>query len=505
MEGSRPGLSKSRFIAGLQCERRLWLQVHARELATPADAAQQAILDAGSEVGRCAHRLFPGGVLVSEAYDQHAAALERTRELLADAAVPAIFEAGFSHAGVRIRVDVLERLADGRFGLREVKSTSGVKPEHVPDAAVQLFVLEGCGLEVASVELVHIDTSYVRGEGAIDWQRFFVREDVTTEARAALPDVRARVAELHAVLARSAAPQIAPWRHCTRPYACEFQAHCKQGLPDDWILDLPRLDERRAAELRARGIERIREIPADFGLAPVQRRARDAVVAGEPCVSAGLAEALVRAKPPVLYLDFETVAPALPIWPGTRPYQAVPFQWSLHCADGDGSLDHASFLAVADAGADPRRAFAESLLTAVEAHPELPILVYSIYESRILRELAGALPDLAGRLQAVRGRLLDLHPIVKEHVYHPAFGGSFSLKSVAPALVPGFGYDDLAEIADGSAAQQAFASLLAGGASAETADRTRAALLAYCERDTLALVELHRALAELADPARARR
>lgn len=491
------GLSKSRFVAGLQCEKRLWLQVHARELAAPVDASQQAVFDAGAEVGRQAHRLFPGGVLVAEAYDRHEAAVERTRALLADPWVPAVFEAAFSHEGVRIRVDVLERLGAGRFGLREVKSTGSVKDEHRPDVAVQLFVLEGCRLDIASVELVHVDTSYVRGADGVDWRRFFARADLTAEARAALPSVRARVAELHAVLARAAAPEVAPWRHCTRPYGCEFQAHCHRDLPEDWVLGLLRLTERAAEELRARGIERIRDIPDDVALNVLQRRVRDAVATREPYVGAELAAALAQAGPPALYLDLETVAPAIPIWPGTRPYQAVPFQWSLHRQDLGGRLDHWRFLADASAGADPRRAFAESLLEAVEAHPLLPILVYSSYESRILRELAGELPDLAHRLCAVGDRLVDLHRIVQAHVYHPGFGGSLSLKSVAPALVPGFGYGDLEEIADGSAAQQAFARLLAGGAGAEDAQRTRAALFAYCQRDTLALVELHRALAAL--------
>jgi hypothetical protein len=493
-----PGLSKSRFTAGLQCEKRLWLQVHARELATPVDAARQAIFDAGSEVGRQAHRLFPGGVLVAEAYDQHDAAVERTRALLADSAVPAIFEAAFTHAGVRVRVDVLERLGGGRFGLREVKSTGSAKPEHEPDVAVQLFVLEGCGLEVASVELVHVDTSYVRGADGIDWPRFFTRADLTALARAALPEVRARVAALHAVLAGAAAPEIAPWRQCTRPYACEFLAHCQRDLPEDWVLALPRISEQAAEELRERGIERIRDIPEDFTLDVLQRRVRDALVSGATWVSQGLARALSATGLPALYLDFETVGPAIPVWPGTRPYQTVPFQWSLHRQERDGTLAHEAFLADAASGADPRRALAESLLAALEAQPALPILTYSGYETRILRELAHELPDLAGRLEALAGRLVDLLPIMRSHVYHPAFGGSFSLKDVAPALVPGFGYDDLGALADGSAAQQAFARLLAGGVGAEDAERTRAALLAYCQRDTLALVELHRALTDLA-------
>lgn len=499
MPEPRPaGLSKSRYTAGLQCEKRLWLQVHARELAAPVDAAAQARFDAGTEIGLRAHELFPGGVLVDEPYDRHAETVERTRRLVDDPSVPAIFEAAFTHAGVRIRVDVLERLGGGRFGLREVKSAGSAKPEHHDDVAVQLFVLEGCGLEVASVELIHVDTAYVRGEDRIDWPRFFARADLTAEARRALAGVGARVEAFHGTLARSDAPEIAPWRHCTQPYDCEFQGHCHRDLPEDWILGLPYLHEARAEELRGRGVERIRDIPADVALSEVQRRVRDGAATGQTWVSPGLAKALEPARPPALYFDLEAVPPAVPVWPGTRPYQAIPFQWSLHRLEPDGTLIHREFLADAETGADPRPAFAESLLAAVEAHAELPILVYSPYEARTLRDLVAHLPHLADRLEAVRARLVDLLPVVREHVYHPGFGGSFSLKSVAPALAPGFGYDDLEEIADGDAAGQAFQGLLANGASPDEAARIRAALLAYCERDTLALVEVHRALRELA-------
>jgi len=143
-------LSKSRYTAGLQCPRRLWLGRHRPDVAAEPDAARQAIFEMGHEVGVAAHALFPGGVLVDEPYYRHAAAEARTRALLADPDVPAIFEAAFTHSGVRIRVDLLERLGEGRFGLREVKASTAVKPAHVPDLAVQKFVLRGWGLEVPS-------------------------------------------------------------------------------------------------------------------------------------------------------------------------------------------------------------------------------------------------------------------------------------------------------------------------------------------------------------------
>jgi hypothetical protein len=410
-------------------------------------------------------------VLVDEPYDRHAAAEARTRALLDDPAVPAIFEAAFTHAGVRIRVDLLERLGEGRFGLREVKASTAVKPEHVPDLAVQKFVLRGCGLDVASAELVHVDKTYVRDEDPIDWARFFRREDLGRDVDATLAGVERRVAEMHDVLALGKAPDEEPGRRCHEPYDCEFWDHCTADRSAEWHLSF----KRAGGERRARWV--------------------DALRTGRPWVSAGLGRALGVFEPRVWYLDFETIAPAIPLFPGTRPFQAVPVQWSLHRLGRDGSLKHDEYLA--PAGADPRPALAQSLIDALR-EDDAPILVWSSYEDRILGSLAGQLPQLAIALADVRGRLLDLHPLVREHVYHPDFAGSFSLKSVAPALAPGFGYGDLETVADGTAAAAALLRLQRGEVDEAEAPALRGALLAYCRRDTEALVRVHAALRDLA-------
>jgi len=465
-------LSKSRYTAGLQCPRRLWLGRHRPDAAAQPDAARQAIFDMGHEVGVAAHALFPGGVLVDEPYYRHAAAEARTRALLADPDVPAIFEAAFTFAGVRIRVDLLERLSEGRFGLREVKASTAVKPEHVPDLAVQKFVLRGCGLDVASAELVHVDNSYVRGEGPIDWTRFFRRENLGRDVDATLAGVGRRVAEMHEVLALGEAPDEEPGRGCHQPYDCEFWAFCTADRSAEWRLSFKRADDVR----RARWVEALRT--------------------GRPWVSAGLGRALGVFQPPVWYLDFETISPAIPLLPGTRPYQVVPVQWSLHQLGCDGSLEHREYLA--PAGADPRPALAESLIDALRDDDE-PIVVWSSYEDRVLGSLAGPLPEWTIALADVRGRLLDLHPLVRDHVYHPGFAGSFSLKSVAPALAPGFGYGDLEGVADGTAAAAALLRLQRGQVDEAEVSALRQALLTYCRRDTEALVRVHGALRDLAD------
>jgi hypothetical protein len=491
-----PPLSKSRFLAGRQCVKRLWLACRAPALGAPPGAAQQAIFEQGGEVGRRAHALFPGGVLVAEAPWLFAQAVARTRALLADASVPAIFEGAFEHAGARIRVDALERLPGGRWGLREVKSAVSLQEHHLADCALQQFVLEGCGLRIGSVELLHVDRDYLRGEGPIDWRRFFVRREIGELVRPVLREVPDELVRMQRVVAHDAVPAVEPGRHCHAPHACEFWEHCTSGKPADWIHHLPRLRAARLEELRALGVERIAAIPDDFELSRQQRRIREVLRSGRPFVSEELVRELGPAEEEACYLDFETTSPAIPQYPGTRPYQQIPFQWSLHRLDASGALAHAEFLA--DGAEDPRRPFAQSLLGALAQAPEARIHVYSSFERSVLNGLALHLPDLAAPLGRLAGRLVDLHAVVQEHVYLPGFDFSYSIKRVAPALVPGFGWDDLDEISDGAAASMCFAELASGRLPPGEAARLRSALLAYCSRDSLALVRVHRALRRLA-------
>lgn len=479
-------LSKGHHLAGLQCARRLWLAVHA-----PEDHAPET--NAGNEIGAGARTLFPGGVLVGDA--AWAVATARTRALLADAAVPALFDAAVEHAGVRVRVDVLERLPDGTFGLREVNASTRVKPDHLRDVAVQWLVLAASGIRIGSVQVLHVDPGYVRDETGLRWDGLLQRSEVGEWTKALVPGVAATLAAQRRLVARPDAPDVEPSPHCFRPYACEFWERCTTGRPADWIMRLPWLSPDRFAELRQAGVHRIVEIPDALVRSDMHRRARDAWRTGTLVAAPALGTVLARAGPPADYLDFETLGGPVPFYPGTHPYQQVPCQWSLHRLDADGRTTHAAFLARFPG--DPRRAFAESLRDAL-AGSTAPILVYSDFENRVLADLAAALPDLAPDLRALRARLVDLLPIVREHVYTPAFGGGFSLKGVAPALAPELRYDDLPGVSDGAAASAALSRLARGAVAGPEAERQRAALLAYCERDTLALMAVHRRLREIA-------
>jgi hypothetical protein len=213
----------------------------------------------------------------------------------------------------------------------------------------------------------------------------------------------------------------------------------------------------------------------------------------EPTLSAPLGEL----EPPIAFLDFETVALPVPIWDGCAPYDQVPVQMSCHVLDRDGSLEHHEYLA--EAGFDPRPGVAHAVVSASEKAKT--VLAYNAsFESGCIKQMAEAVPSLAPALLAVQQRLVDLLPIVRDHVYHPAFGGSFSIKSVLPALVPGTGYEDL-EVKEGGTAQAMLETLLLSGDSLPPGEKhaLSTALLAYCERDTYAMVKLLEVLRDLAD------
>lgn len=486
-----PYLTKSSFIRGLSCHRMLWLSWHnPPPRQTPEPGSPVAI---GTEIGEKAQLLFPGGVLVDQPPWQHQEAVDRTRQLMSDPDVPAIFEAAFEYEGVRLRADVLERLQEGHWRLCEVKSSSKVKAKHIDDAAVQVWVLQQCGLTVESVELIHIDTTYIYEGGEIDWPSFFKRKPIGDKVASALPEIEAATREHLEILAQASEPAIEPGPHC--PADCDFWAHCTKNKPQNWIYQLPRLSAKKYAALQDLGIDRIRDIPEAFDLTDLQDRVRDVIVKGRPYVSDRLPAALTQLEGPLAYLDFEAMMPAAPIYPSTRPYQRLPFQWSLHLDDGAGSLTHADFLA--DPSADPRESFANALVSTLAGGSE-PIVVYSAYERSVLSELADTFPSYGAALEEIMARFTDLYAIVRDHVYLESFGGSLSIKSVGKALAPGFSYDGLELVANGADAASAFQQLALGSVTNSDAEALRAALRSYCRLDTLAMYEAHQGLRHLA-------
>lgn len=486
-----PLLSKSRFGAGLQCHKRLFLECYSPELADPIDPGQRAIFESGTVVGELARERFPGGRLIEEEYFRHDEALAVTGEVIADRSIPAIYEVAFTFDGIRVRVDILVRRRGGAFDLVEVKSSTGMREQYIPDVAIQLYVVEGVGIKIRRAFLLHIDNDYIYEGGPYDVRRLFHLEDVTGEARDFIKSsASAALADMRQPLERDTAPLIEIGRHCTRPYQCPFYGHCREGVPEHHIEQLPWASAGLLDQLYEAGIRDIRDIPDGFpGLSALQQRVRDCVATGQPHVDPELRTALQEVTYPLHFLDFETFNLALPVYPGTRPYQVIPFQWSLHVRDSAGDLSHYSFLA--DGNVDPRDGFAKSLLDAVGF--EGTIVSYSNYEQTVTRQLAADHPAFADRLVGLDDRFLDLLEVVRSFYYHPDFHGSYSLKAVFPVLVPGSGYQDLA-IQDGGQASLTFTQMIAAETEEGEREGHREALLAYCQRDTEAMVRIFDAL-----------
>jgi len=484
-----PRLSKSKFLSGLQCLKRVYLEIHEPYLATPPDGATRALLDMGHEIGLVAQRRFPGGVLVAAGVRQREAALARTAALLDDPAVPAIFEAAFESDGVFVRVDILERRPNDAIGasswrLIEVKSSTKVKDVHLSDLAIQSHVLLRAGIGLAAACLMHINTGYRYGGGDVDLDQLFAIEDVSDAVAKRRAEVSGLLGVMKERLTALAAPAVEPGSHCLSPYECPFWMHCTKEKPDRWIYRLSG-PKAAVAELVRQGISTIDAIPPETPLSPLQRRIKDNV----EWISPKLKAALESIRYPVHHVDFETIMPAVPRFALTRPYQAIPVQWSNHIEDRSGTVVHHEFLH--DQPTEPRRRWAESLLESLGDRGT--ICVYSPYEQAVIKQLMEDIPDLRSAFRNILRRIWDLQAVIQAHYYHPDFGGSYSLKSVLPAMARSVGYDDLT-IKDGGQAAAAYHRMVFVETDWIEQAATRDALMRYCARDTWALVEVRNAL-----------
>jgi hypothetical protein len=266
-------------MSGHQCTKKLWQTVYDPDpVEEPLPGTVKGM---GIEVGVKARLLWPGGVLVETSkYNDYAEAIRRTKALIADPTVPAIFEAALVYDGVLIRVDALERLPNG-WRLNEVKSSTRIKNQHLEELALQTYVIAGAGLELADAYLVYINDKYIRDE-EIDWNALFRREDVTEDMVCLLPQVPERIAKMHEVLCSTEAPEIRPSRHCFQPHDCKFWQRCTAHKPKDWIFYVPRISSSDLDELESFDVVSMRDVPNNFPLMPKQKRVVDAAKSGPP-------------------------------------------------------------------------------------------------------------------------------------------------------------------------------------------------------------------------------
>jgi hypothetical protein len=482
-------LSKSLFTRGLQCHKSLYLHKYRPELRGEPTPELEALWKSGNAVGDFAHMLFPGGVIVPFDGLTKDEQLAKTREEI-DRGTKAIYEATFSHDDVFVKADIIVRNR-GYWDLYEVKSSTSVKEHFWDDVAVQYYVLSGCGLPMHKAYLVHINNSCVR-DGDIVPEELFAIQDITgvvKEKQASIPE---ELADMRAML-RGKEPKIDIGPHCEAPYPCDFMDHCWRHVPDYSVFSLRGrgIDQW---ELYRQGVVKLEDVPLD-SLNLMQRMQAEYHLGKKfHADPKKIREFLKKVRYPLCFLDFETFNSAIPLFDGTRPYQQVPFQYSLHRIDAEGE-DAKHFEYLADPGVDPRKEIAERLVA------EIPggacVVAYNMgFEKLVLRALGESIPKHRKRLNAVTEGMIDPMELFKRRdIYDWQMNGSYSLKSVLPVLVPEMSYKGL-EISDGAMASEAYFAMEEIADPAELS-RLRKALLEYCKQDTLGLVRLLEKMREM--------
>ncbi len=487
MKRNQLHLSKTRIQNGRQCHKRLWLDVHQRELAEWGEASQLRLAQ-GTAFGELAQALLGGGHLVEADYAQSREAQAETQRLLARprARAPQIFEAAFEHERVRVRVDVLRR--EPRCDtLIEVKSTTGAKAEHVWDAAIQTWVLRGAGRPVKRVQIGHLNKDFVyQREG--DYEGLLALTDITDEVDALQPDIPALVRQLKKVV-QGPMPEITTGAQCSSPYDCPFIGHCQSMEPPQPEFPVTLLPNggKFVEALLADGYRDLREVPEDRFDNPRHHRIAEATRTGKPFVDPALRKAIKAVPWPRYFLDFEAISFPVPRWLGTRPFQQIAFQFSCHVqTSARAKPRHHGYLDTEDS--HPEARVAKRLVECIGDTG--PILVWNrAFEAQILRQMADAQPKLRKRLLGMVDRLVDLLPLYREHYYHPEQRGSWSLKAVLPAVAPGLAHEGL-EVANGLDAQVTYLQLLDGGLSSQEGAVLRSSLEKYCLMDTAGLVAM---------------
>lgn len=496
-------LSKSKLMAFRQCPKRLWLEVHHPELRQDSPEAQSRFSQ-GHAVGELARELYDPlltgttAELLRANWKQNTL---QTQNLLA--LRQPVFEACFLANGALALADVLLPVQAGRrkaWRMVEVKSSTSVKDYHREDMAVQTYIARESGLVLDSVALAHIDSSWVyEGEG---YDGLLTEVDLTEEAFERGAEVEEWIHDAHKVTRKRIEPDESTGAHCTQPFECGFIEHCRsQELQTEYpVRWLPNIRTKALKQhLEFLIAPDVRDVP-DSLLDPIQQRVKACTVSGETYFDAAGAKKQLKTlnalKPPLYFLDFETVQFAIPRWEGTRPYQQIPFQFSCHHLNGAGQLTHQEYLSL-DAD-DPSVDLAFALIEACGTSGA--IVAYSAsFERKRIQELADRFPKLKTRLLAIADRIVDLLPVAQQNYYHPCMEGSWSIKKVLPAVVPELSYDALEGVQHGGQAVETYIKAIDEQTDPDKRALADRQLRAYCQLDTYAMVKLWQVFAGKTD------
>ena len=481
MKKSLKPLSKSNYVTGLECPGHLWMIYHDKENIPEHSPGTLKRFEQGNIVGELAKQLFPEGIDIdAKDFIQN---LQKTKELLPKRKI--LFEAALQVDNLYGRADILVPVGKNEWDIIEVKSSSSVdKKKHYPDLSFQRYVYEKAGLKIRKCFLMHLNNQYVK-EGGIDLQKLFIQEDLTKEIDDLMTEVPENIAFLWEIVNSPTFPNTAEKNYCTQPKECLVKDRCWDFLPEHHIFHLYRGKGRKLFD---EGIHELRDVPEGKLSNAQQAIQLNCAKTGKVHVDKKqIKEFLDTLDKVECHLDFETCNFAVPEFEGTRPYQRLPFQFSLHVVPGK----HFEYLH--DGKDDPRPGFLAALKDSLPASGS--VIVYSQgFESSVLRELARDFPSYKGWVDSVLERIIDLRvPFSKFWYYNPVQHGSASIKKVLPALV-GKGYEGL-EIQDGDCASIAYLDMTFR--KVPDKKKIREDLLLYCKRDTEAMVWIVREMGKV--------
>jgi hypothetical protein len=478
-------LSKSRYNRGLHCNKQLWLNTHKHNLGTYKKKFSTLI---GDKVGVGATRNYPNGLLVDIPFNKHAEAVKKTIDLIDDLKIQAIFEAAFTFNDIHIRVDILERLNDNSWGIREVKSSKFIKENFYHDIAIQYYVLKNLGYNIISSQILHTNGEYILDTPEVEWSKFFIAKEYLETLEENEEEIKDNVIHLKDIQNLKEEPVIQPNKSFCD--GCEFWDYCVKDKPSDWIAMIPRLVGKRKQALETKKIESISEIPRDFQFTDKQEIVVQSTRDNAVFKSRAFHHNLKKYKPPVYCFDFETLMCAIPTIRGTKPFETLPFQWSLHYLDSDGSVMHWEFLARENI--DYRREMIECFINIVKENQNKIITYNQSFEKSVLKKMGILYPEYSDILDSIIDRVIDLKIFIEDNYYHPDFKGSYSLKKVLPAVLPNESQYSEGQVSDGEQAQETFYHLLFEKNDDVNKKNIISSLLEYCKKDTESLILIYK-------------
>ncbi len=489
-------ISKSRFISGVQCHKKVWFDYHRNDLKPPVDEKTQQIFDLGHRIGALAWQRFPNGKDATPIdYSDFNPSIENTKIWIAEK-VENIYEATFQAENVLSMLDILHREGNDLWAI-EVKNSTSVKDYHLWDAALQNWVMTEAGYQPQKFFLMHIDNQYVKnGEITPD---IFNLEDITMKVIELQNWVTQNIAEILQVVNNDKEPQINIGSHCSKPFGCDYQHHCWAHIPkENSVFTLSRVGNK-AWDFYDQGILKIEEIPEDYPLTQFQDLQYRGIKFGDKNIDVeSIRNFIDEWQFPLYFFDFETIFPAIPVLDTTRPYQQVPFQYSLHVLEQNNHLSHFEFLADPVSFQSKGEKALKELVESLKSHfgERGSIVSYNMtFEKNVLTNLAERFPEDRLFLEHLIDRMVDLMVVFQKNWYYdPQMGKSYSIKAVLPALLPELSYKDLV-ISNGDMASQTFQMSVEKGQFLD--ENLQQNLLEYCKLDTYAMVVLYKFLKEL--------